>query len=69
MQFLTLLTSVALAAAFPTLETRQTAADICSSGTPYCCQLDVLGIADVTCVDRKSPPQSLKKGILGAVMS
>ncbi|USW54052.1 Putative cerato-ulmin hydrophobin family, Hydrophobin superfamily [Septoria linicola] len=51
MLFPTLLLAGIAAAAPGALDKRQTAADICSSGTPYCCQLDVLGVADVTCVD------------------
>ncbi|KAL1647382.1 hypothetical protein SLS58_002710 [Diplodia intermedia] len=46
--FAAIATFVAVALAAPTqLEERQST--LCSSGTPLCCQLDVIGVADATC--------------------
>jgi len=36
---------------------RQAASAVCASGTPNCCDVDVLGIADLDCAVRKSSPQ------------
>ncbi len=33
---------------------RRQATDVCATGTPNCCDVDVLGIADLDCTTRKS---------------
>lgn len=56
-----LLALIALASAAPSmslntktgvLRARQVP-DLCASGSPYCCETDVLGVADLDCVTRK----------------
>ena len=51
--FMTIIALAATAFAFPTaLDQRQ--ALICSSGTQQCCDVNVLGVADLNCETRKS---------------
>lgn len=51
MQFFALLTTAALAAAAPSVLETRGGEKVCASGAPYCCQLDVLGVAAVSCSD------------------
>lgn len=53
MQFFALLTTAALAAAAPSVLETRGGEKVCASGAPYCCQLDVLGVAAVSCSDGK----------------
>lgn len=53
MQFFTLLATAALAAAAPSVLETRGGEKVCASGAPYCCQLDVLGVAAVSCSDGK----------------
>jgi len=51
--FFALFGFAATAIAFPgALNSRQVG--LCSSGTPQCCDVDVLGVADLDCETRKS---------------
>lgn len=58
MQFFALLTTAALAAAAPSVLETRGGEKVCASGAPYCCQLDVLGVAAVSCSDGKYLPSS-----------
>lgn len=53
MQFFALLATAALAAAAPSVLETRGGEKVCASGAPYCCQLDVLGVAAVSCSDGK----------------
>lgn len=44
---------VACALALPSLTSRQTS--VCSEGTPQCCDVNVLGLADLDCSTREYP--------------
>lgn len=59
MQFFALLTTAALAAAAPSVLETRGGEKVCASGAPYCCQLDVLGVAAVSCSDGKYLPDLL----------
>lgn len=59
MQFFALLATAALAAAAPSVLETRGGEKVCASGAPYCCQLDVLGVAAVSCSDGKYLPDLL----------
>ncbi|KAL9527652.1 hypothetical protein SMMN14_08901 [Sphaerulina musiva] len=59
MQFFALLATAALAAAAPSVLETRGGEKVCASGAPYCCQLDVLGVAAVSCSDVPGSPKSV----------
>ncbi|KAH7061235.1 fungal hydrophobin-domain-containing protein [Macrophomina phaseolina] len=48
MQFVTILAGLVAFTSAAAIEKRQGL--LCSSGNPLCCQLDVLGVIDATCI-------------------
>jgi len=38
---------------------RQTTAELCGSGSAYCCETDVLGVADLDCTNREFDPENI----------
>jgi hypothetical protein len=50
---------IASSVATPATRLRRQATAVCASGTPNCCDVDVLGIADLDCAVRKSSSQLL----------
>ena len=55
---------IASCLATPATRIRRQADVVCGSGTPNCCDVDVLGIADLDCTVRKSSPPILTSTLL-----
>jgi hypothetical protein len=59
--FITLIGLFAGSMAMPATRVTQRQAAVCSSGTSQCCDVDVLGIADLDCEARKFSPTQFQR--------